>query len=294
MTDQWISTLLELIHRTSCDLPADIETALRTRMASEKPGSRARATLRTLLENAALARRREAPLCQDTGTLTFFWKIPQGARTDGLASATRIAVSEATRRGWLRRNTVDSLTGKSVDTNVTDGAPVLHFSHEDCTDSTVWLLQKGGGSENMSAQFSLPDESMRAGRDLQGVRATLLHAVWQAQGYGCAPGVLGVCIGADRAEGHLVAKTQLLRPLTDRAPEPKLAELEERVLQEANELGIGPMGLEGKTTLLGVKIAVRPRVPASYFVTVAYMCWACRRRGVRAQAADGAVIEWLG
>ena len=294
MTDLWTETLLELIRRTSCDLPQDIEGALQARMADETHGSRAHATLKTLIENARLARRRDAPLCQDTGTLTFLWRLPYGTRTDELVRHTRIAVAEATRRGWLRRNNVDALTGQSIDTNVAEGAPVLHFSQEECSDSTVWLLQKGGGSENMSAQYSLPDESIPAGRDLNGVRACLLHAVWRAQGHGCAPGVLGVCIGADRAEGHLVAKQQLLRQIADHASDAELAELERRVLLESNELGIGPMGMEGATTLLGVKIASRTRVPASYFVTVAYMCWACRRRGVRAQAADGKALEWLG
>lgn len=294
MTDLWTNTILELIRLTSCDLPQDVEASLRERMATERPGSRARAVLKTLVENAALARRRNAPLCQDTGTLSFFWRSPYGTRTDELERQTRVAVAEATRRGWLRRNTVDTLTGQSIDANVAEGAPVFHFEQEDRQDIMVWLLQKGGGSENMTTQYSLPDESIGAGRDLAGVRACLLHAVWRAQGQGCAPGVLGVCIGADRAEGHLVAKRQLLRPVADHAPEPELAELETRVLLDANQLGVGPMGMEGQTTLLSVKITARPRVPASYFVTVAYMCWACRRRGVRAQAADGKVLEWLG
>ena len=294
MTDLWTNTLLELIRRTSCDLPHDVEAALQARMTEEKADSRARAMLSTMLQNAALARRRNAPLCQDTGTLTFLWQVPYGARTDDLERQTRMAVAEATRRGWLRRNTIDTLTGQSIDDNVAEGAPVLHFEQEKRSDICVWLLQKGGGSENMTSQFSLPDESIGAGRDLAGVRACLLHAVWQAQGHGCAPGVLGVCIGADRAAGHQVAKRQLLRPIDDHSPEPKLAKLECQVLQEANELGVGPMGMAGHTTLLGVKIAARTRVPASFFVTVAYMCWACRRRGVRAQAADGTVIEWLG
>lgn len=293
MSDFWNSTLLELIRRTSCDLPQDVESALQSRLAAEAPGSRARAVLQTLVENAALARSRTAPLCQDTGTLTFQWQIPYGTRTDLLERCTRHAVAEATRCGWLRRNTIDARSGMSIDTNVAEGAPVLHFTQEDCADISVWLLQKGGGSENMAAQYSLPDETIPAGRDLAGVRACLLHAVWRAQGHGCAPGVLGVCVGADRAEGYLVAKQQLLRPLHDQAAEPELAELEQCVLREANELGVGPMGLSGKTTLLGVKIASRTRVPASYFVTVAYMCWACRRRGVRAQA-DGKVLAWLG
>jgi fumarate hydratase class I len=140
---------------------------------------------------------------------------------------------------------------------------------------------KGGGSENMSRQYSLPDASIGAGRDLEGVRRCVLDAVQKAQGYGCAPGILGVCVGGDRACGFEEAKHQLLRRLGDKNPDPELASLEERILEEANSLGIGPMGLGGKTTLLGVKLGSRPRVPASFFVTVAYLCWAARRQTVR-------------
>jgi fumarate hydratase class I len=292
MPDNWSSTILELIRRTSCDLPKDVVCALRDGRDGEDAGSRARAALDTILENIGLARNRNAPICQDTGTLTFLWQIPPGTDTHPLEQATRDAVLEATRRGWLRRNTIDAASGMSVDTNVAAGAPVQHFEAAAGAETEVWLLQKGGGSENMSVQFSLPDAAVGAGRDLAGVRACLLHAVWRAQGQGCAPGILGVCIGADRAEGFAVAKQQLLRPLNDQSPEPVLAALERDVLREANELGIGPMGTGGRTTLLGVKIAARTRVPASYFVTVAYMCWACRRRGVR-RLGDGRV-EWLG
>jgi fumarate hydratase class I len=243
------------------------------------------------VDNTALARQQATPLCQDTGTLTFFWRVPRGTDTQALEHAAREAVVAATARGWLRRNTIETLSGRSVDTNVAEGWPACHFEQVDGGAVEVWLMQKGGGSENMSAQFSLPDETLDAGRDLEGVRKCLLQAVWKAQGFGCAPGVLGICVGSDRAEGYLVAKRQLLRPLGDVSPVPEVAVLERRVLDEANRLGIGPMGMGGKTTLLGVKIAVRPRLPASYFVTVAYMCWACRRRGVR--AVDGR-IEWLG
>lgn len=129
----------------------------------------------------------------------------------------------------------------------------------------------------MSRQYSLPDRELGAGRDFDGVRKCVLDAVRRAQGYGCAPGFLGVCIGGDRASGYEFAKEQLLRAMDDVNEEPALAKLEKRILREANELGIGPMGLGGKTTLLGVKFGVRPRLPASYFVTVAYMCWAARR-----------------
>ena len=185
------------------------------------------------------------------------------------------AVAAATARGYLRRNTIDPVTGRSFDDNCAEGAPAVRY----CDRPGITLIMKGGGSENMSRQYSLPDAALCAGRDLEGVRRCLLDAVVKAQGYGCAPGVLGVCVGGDRATGYEVAKEQLLRPLdaSGAADDPRLRSLERRTLREANSLGIGPMGLGGKTTLLGVRIAARPRVPASFFVTVAYMCWACRR-----------------
>ena len=189
------------------------------------------------------------------------------------------AVALATKRGALRKNCIDSVSGKSYDDNCADGAPVIHYV-DWMEKGCVELVLKGGGSENMSRQYSLPDSALGAGRDLAGVRKCILDAVVKAQGYGCAPGILGVCIGGDRATAYEVAKEQLLRPLGKEgdSADPTLRRLERQVLKDANSLGIGPMGLGGKTTLLGVRIASRPRVPASFFVTVAYMCWACRRK----------------
>jgi len=275
--------LLELLRRTTSDLPADVESALQQASASESQETQAVPFLKAILDNVAIARTQSAPLCQDTGTLTFFFTVPRGTDTWQLEETVKEAVKEATLKGWLRQNTIDTLTGTSIATNVAEGAPVCHFEQADTQAIEVWLLQKGGGSENMSCQFSLPDETLHAGRDLEGVRKCILHAVFQTQGFGCSPGILGVSLGADRGEGFLLAKKQLLRPLADVSPIPELAALEEQLLQEANTLGIGPMGMGGKTTLLGVKISSAPRLPASYFVTIAYMCWACRRRGFRLQ-----------
>jgi fumarate hydratase class I len=198
-------------------------------------------------------------------------------------AALKKAVALATENGWLRKNTIDSVSGRSCDDNCAEGAPVVHYVEpEDVSrQPAVTLVMKGGGSENMSRQYSLPDAELGAGRDMEGVRKCILDAAVKAQGYGCAPGVLGVCIGGDRATGFEVAKEQLLRPLDEKtSPDKTLGRLERRILKEANSLGIGPMGLGGETTLLGVKIASRTRLPASFFVTVAYMCWACRRRSV--------------
>ena len=271
-----VTRLAELIHETSSSLPDDAEKALRSTLRREAKDSSARLVLETILKNVALARAAGTPVCQDTGTLTFF--VSENLRRAVTPERIAAAVAAATENGWLRRNTNDAVTGKSIDSNVCPGAPVIHYTLD--AESKVRLIMKGGGSENMSMQFSLPDAPLGAGRDLEGVRRAVLAAVQHAQGYGCAPGILGVCIGGDRAAGFEEAKHQLLRNLADTNPVPALAKLERRILREANSLGIGPMGLGGKTTLLAIKIGARPRVPASFFVTVAYLCWAARRREI--------------
>lgn len=290
----WTQVITGLIRRTATELPDDLVAAMQRAAADTAETPCACGILQTVLENSELARATPSPICQDTGTLTFWIDTPPGVDQTLLACGVREAVAESTRRGYLRRNTIETLSGRSLDDNLAPGSPVIHFEPSiETAEVRIWLLLKGGGCENMSAQYSLPDASLGAGRDLDGVRACILHAVWRAQGMGCAPGVVGVCIGGDRAEGYLHAKRQLLRPLADAAPEPELARLEARLLAEANTLGIGPMGLGGKTTLLGAKLAARSRLPASYFVSIAYSCWACRRRGLTA-GANGALKGWLG
>ena len=275
-----VARIADLIRETSSSLPDDVERGIRAALRRETAGSSAAVVLKTILDNVKLARKSGTPLCQDTGTLTFF--VDDALRRKVTSRKIKRAVALATEKGWLRKNTIDSVSGVSYDDNCADGAPVVHYVARG--DRTVTLIMKGGGSENMSRQYSLPDSALGAGRDLAGVRKCILDAVVKAQGYGCAPGVLGVCIGGDRATGYETAKEQLLRPLDDVSCDRELAALERKVLGEANSLGVGPMGLGGKTTLLGLKIAARPRVPASFFVTVAYMCWALRRRTIEVPA----------
>ena len=280
-----VERLVELIRETSSSLPEDVLKAIRSAMRKETRGKSAAVVLKTILDNCALAKRESTPLCQDTGTLAFY--VDESLKRKVTPEVIKKAVAIATERGYLRKNCIDSVTGRSYDDNCCDGAPVVHYvgnGELGIGNGRVTLLLKGGGSENMSRQYSLPDASLGAGRDLEGVRKCILDAVVKAQGFGCAPGILGVCIGGDRATAYEVAKEQLLRPLGAneelRVKNEELRKLEKRILKEANELGIGPMGLGGRTTLLGVKIASHPRVPASFFVTVAYMCWACRRRTI--------------
>ena len=270
--------LLSLVVKTSIDLPHDVETALERALTLSENGSGEASALRTMLSNAAMAREKRMPICQDTGTLMFVVEASSTLKRNVFHEAAEWAVAEATRLGVLRQNCVNSLTGKNTGNNLGVGSPVVHWHETDGAVSRVTLMLKGGGSENMGIQYSLPDSTLGAGRNLEGVRRCVLDAVHRAQGQGCAPGILGVCIGGDRATGYVESKLQLIRKIGERSPEPELAELEERLLKEANSLGIGAMGFGGRTTLLDVFIGWRCRLPASYFVSISYMCWCCRRQ----------------
>jgi fumarate hydratase class I len=287
------SQLLELIRRTSAYLPPDVSQVLETHQALEQQGSKAELALRLVASNIALAKKRSAPICQDTGTITFYVKTPVGFDQLELQDLACDAVVEATAKGYLRQNSVDSLTGRNSGNNLGPGSPVFHWHQHRRDTIDIRLILKGGGCENMSAQYSLPAtlNGKRADRDLEGVFASIMDAVYNAQGKGCGPGFLGVCIGGDRASGYEYAKEQLLRTVDDHNPNAELAGLEQRILEAANKLDIGPMGFGGKLTVGCCKVGVRNRLPASFFVSVAYMCWAYRRRGVVLDA-KGEVVEW--
>lgn len=286
--------LLELIRRTSAFLPVDVQSSITARMACEEKGSLADFAMDMVMQNIGLAKKKSLPICQDTGTVTFYIKCPVGFNQIDLINMAEEAVAEATARGYLRQNSVDSLTGKNTGNNLGFGHPVFHFEQWEFEEVDIRLILKGGGCENMSTQYKLPAEfsGKKYGRDLEGVRACILDAVLQAQGKGCGPGFLGVCVGADRAVGYEWAKQQLLREIDDVNSEPELAELEEQIMDQANSLNIGPMGFGGKFTVGCCKIGIRNRLPASFFVSIAYMCWAYRRRGVILDA-EGNVKHWL-
>ena len=271
--------ILELIRRTSSDLPPDVEKRLRTAVGQEAPGSAARGAFETILKNVELSRKNSSPICQDTGTPIFYVKYPPGWSTLQLKGQIRAALAEATRKSYMRPNAVDAVSDRNSGDNLGgDDFPYIHFEEVEGSQLTIELMLKGGGCENVGAQYSLPDNRLGAGRDLAGVRKAVLDAVQKAQGQGCAPGILGVSIGGDRGTGYVKSKEVLLDAIGTRNPDPKLAELEERLTGEANQLGIGPMGFGGKTTVIDTKITGLSRLPASYFVTISYMCWAYRRR----------------
>ncbi len=290
------ASMLELIIETSTNLPPDVRAAMSWALETEKPATQSSQALNIIAQNIDMAADDEGPICQDTGMPTFEIKTPVGTNQITMKKRILEAVAEATRRGKLRPNSVDSITGKNSGNNLGPGTPILHFEQWEEPDVEVRLILKGGGCENKNIQYSLPatlDPMGRADRTLEGVKKAILHAVWQAQGHGCAPGAIGVCIGADRTHGNHLAKLELFRTLDDVNPDPTLAKLEKEILEEANRLGIGTMGFGGGVSLIGCKITAANRLPASFFVSVAYDCWAFRRLGVMIDASSGAIHKWL-
>jgi fumarate hydratase, class I len=275
----------ELIRRASTQLPADVERRLR-QAADAEGDTPAGATLRQMLENAAAAAKNSTPICQDTGTLLMILDYGPDYRQKQLEQAVRDAAASATQKYYLRPNAVHPITGKNSGNNNGLFFPYIRFHERDEPGLAARLMLKGGGSENVSAHYRLPDQKLKAGRDVEGIRRCVLDAVFQAQGKGCAPGSLGIGIGGDRGTSWMEAKRQLFRKLDDENPDPVLAALEERLVRELNELGIGPMGFGGKTTILGVKCGIRHRVPASYFVAVSYICWAYRRASMSIEGEE--------
>jgi fumarate hydratase, class I len=296
MLPGFFDSVLSLIVRTSTDLPPDVRAAMRLAMNEEPESTRAAQALTIIGQNIDQAAEVEGAICQDTGMPTFEVKAPVGANQMWMKQQIRQAVAEATRRGKLRPNSVDSLTGENSGDNLGPGTPIIHFEQWDNDAIEIKLILKGGGCENMNAQYSLPAELPhlgRADRTLEGVRKCILHAVWHAQGKGCAPGAIGVCIGGDRTSGYVHAKEQLFRTLDDVNSDPRLADLESEIMRTVNTLGVGTMGFGGRTSLIGCKVGALNRLPASFFVSVAYDCWAYRRLGVELDGQQGTITKWL-
>ena len=292
----FFDSVVQLIVKTSTDLPPDVRAAMKAATGREEDGTRSAQALAIIGQNIDQAAADEGAICQDTGMPTFEVKAPVGASQIWMKQQIKAAVAEATRLGKLRPNSVDSITGENSGNNLGPGTPVIHFEQWERDAVEVKLLLKGGGCENMNIQYSLPAEVPhlgRADRTLEGVRKCLLHAVWQAQGKGCGPGAIGVAIGGDRTSGYVEAKQQLFRTLDDVNPDPRLAGLEAEIMRTVNTLGIGTMGFGGRTSLIGCKVGVLNRLPASFFVSVAYDCWAFRRLGVTLDASTGAITGWL-
>lgn len=289
-------SVYKLIVETSTNLPGDVRKVIQAAQEAEDRVTRAGLSLSTIATNIEMAECNVSPICQDTGMPTFVVHTPVGANQIVMKKQIRSAIARATKDGKLRTNSVDSLTGANTGDNLGPGTPVIHFEQWEKDDIDIRLILKGGGCENKNIQYSLPTELEglgKAGRDLDGIRKCIMHAVYQAQGQGCSAGFIGVGIGGDRTTGYELAKQQLFRAVDDTNDIPELAKLEDYVMENANKLGIGTMGFGGNVTLLGCKVGVMNRLPASFFVSVAYNCWAYRRQGALLDAATGEFKSWV-
>lgn len=272
--------VVELYRKASSELPDDIVIAIRKAKNNEKKKSIASSVLDAVLKNIDLAKNNSKPICEDSGMPALYVYYNKNYSMDELKKIIFKATAIATKKNYLRENAVNSLTNKNTKTGFGSNIPIINFNEWNNEFLEIDLMLKGGGSENVSMQYSLPNIKLKANRDLEGVKKCVIDAVKKAQGFGCAPGIIGIGIGGDRASSYNLAKKQLFRKLDDKNNDKLLEKLEDDLYKKLNLLGIGPMGLGGKTTVLGVKAASIDRIPASFFVSVAYMCWACRRKSL--------------
>jgi fumarate hydratase class I len=267
--------VVDLYRKAATSLPPDVEAALLS--AYKKERSVARSILSVILDNIRRARKTGRPLCQDTGVPVLFIKVPVGVSQRDIRKTIIEATRIATREVPLRANAVDVITEKNSGDNTGIGFPIMYFEETSKERLVINLMLKGAGSENVSQLYSLPHVALKAERNFEGVRRCVLDAVHKAQGKGCPPYIIGVGVGAAKDQVSRLSKEQLLRSLQDRNKNEVLSTLEKKIMHDCNKLGIGPLGLRGKTTTLGVKVGVNHRHPASYFVDVSLCCWAERR-----------------
>jgi len=262
----------EMIRLAETKLPADVVAALKRSMEREESPI-ARKQLELMLENLEIAEFENVPICQDTGILIFF--VERGTDLDlnfDMTSAIHRAVQDVTRSLPLRSNVVDPVSRTDTGNNTGDGQPVVHTELIPGEELKLALLVKGAGSENWSRLYMLRPT---AGREE--IEGTVIRTIEEAGGQPCPPTVVGVGIGGSADLACLLAKRSLLRPLGEPNENERLAKMERRILEAANELGIGPMGLGGKTTVLGVHIEKADCHTASLPLAISFQCWAARR-----------------
>lgn len=264
----------ELIKKAIVDLPEEVEAALRNAYEHEG-GETALLQLKNILDNVELARESKKPMCQDTGLPLFFVKLG-GEKKEDVEKAIIDGIREATMSIPLRPNVVDPLKRENSGDNTGRGMPQIHWSTSGDGHTYITYMPKGAGSENASAQKML--------KPAGSVKDFVLGIVKKAGGKPCPPIIVGVGIGGAMDTSAMLAKKALLRPLDSKNPDEVYAKLEDELLEEINGLGIGPMGLGGKTTALAVNIEYAACHTASLPVAVNIQCWAHRHHTMRFQA----------
>ena len=277
---------VNLLRLAVTELPPDVKEALE-RAYREEESEAGKTQLEAILKNIELAEKTRTPLCQDTGVIIFYAKAgAQAKNLDKIEAALHKATQRATKEIPLRPNAVDPFTQKNSGDNTGRFIPYIHWEIVPGDNLEITAFPKGGGSENVCALGMITP-----GEGVKGLKKFVIDAVIKAGAKPCPPNILGVAVGGGADIVMKMAKAALLRPLNQPNPNPELAKLEKDLYEAANSTGIGPMGLGGKFTVLGVNVEYAHRHPASYPVAVAFQCWAARRATALIHA-DGKV-EYL-
>jgi len=226
-----------------------------------------------------MAEESSTPLCQDTGVHIFFVKmgdIGNPKLEKKMPSIIIDAVREATKKVPLRPNAVHPLTRKNPGDNVGDHMPYVNYTPIDADYIEITAMPKGAGSENMSRVAMLnPSDGIK------GIKKFALDTVVGAGSKPCPPTIIGLGIGGSADISIKLAKMALLRPINQRHPDPAIAALEKELYDAFNALGIGVMGLGGKTTVIGVNAELGYCHTASLPVAINVQCWAGRKATAR-------------
>ncbi|HXX56944.1 MAG TPA: fumarate hydratase [Thermodesulfovibrionales bacterium] len=268
--------IVELYKKVATSIPPDVEEALRKAFETEEPGP-AKESLSRILENIKVARQSARPVCQDTGVPVFSIAAPKGLSHRELIDTVREATVIATSKVPLVPNAIDVVTGENTGDNTGIGFPVIYL--EETPDDTlrIDLILKDSGCEQAGRTYRLPEQSLNAGMNLEGVRRCVIDAVEKRRWSGCLPYIIGIGIGATDDQVVVLAKRQFFRKVHDYSEYPAIADLEKTLLGEINALANGPAGSGKRTAALGVKIGINHRHTSSFSVHVSVSCWASRR-----------------
>jgi len=277
---------VNLLRFAVIELPKDVKEALQYAYREEESKA-GRTQLRAILDNIELAEKMRVPLCQDTGVINFYVRVgAQAKHLDEIEKALQNATKRATKEIPLRPNAVDPFTQKNTQDNTGRFIPFINWEILSGDGIEITVLPKGGGSENVSTLGMLVP-----GEGLAGLKKFVVDAVIKAGSMPCPPTILGIGVGGGADIAMKLAKAAILRPLNQPNLNPDLARLEKVLCEAANMTGIGPMGLGGRFTVLGVNIDYAHRHPASYPVAVAFQCWAARR--ATACILSNGTVEYL-
>jgi fumarate hydratase subunit alpha len=268
------NAVVELLRKTVVKLPADVEQAIRKAYAAETDEV-PRMQLKAIVDNIELAEKMNTPMCQDTGVTIFYVTLPRDCHANvekGIVEGVRKATKEVP----LRPNAVHPITRKNPGDNVGERMPYINWKFADQDHIEITVMTKGAGSENMSQLAMLTPSA-----GLKGIKEFALNTLLRAGSNPCPPTIIGMGIGGSADISMKLAKEALLRPIDVRHKDPEIAKLETELFEAINMLGVGPMGLGGKTTMLGLNIEYAYCHTASLPVAINVQCWAGRRGTVR-------------